>query len=610
MIDYVIGEIYKMELSKIDLNIRAENVQEIYSWYLEGKLVVNRRYQRKLVWTKDEKSQLIDTMLKKYPLPLILMAEVEIDGVIKFEIIDGMQRLNAIFSFIENKLDVRNYFFDLATMASTKELQDEGRLTQKIPVYERKICTQFANYKIPISTYRLDQSEDIDEIFRRINSNGKRLSNQEIRQAGVLGPFADAVREISSSIRGDVSHSNVLPLNNMDKISITNRELDYGLKVDDIFWVQNGIFRKEDIRDSRDEDLIADILAYIIYPLDDKPASSNQVLDAYYGRPTDSSEQSLKKAREKKLEVDRLANSLGQELLEKSFLQTHDLISQIIRNASASFRELTRQNNANNRIPRHYQIIFLAIYELLFLEKKQLADLQGLITSLEGIDQHINITTGGNWSSTNRRTNINAIKGILRDYFRDNPLDPVALTGITEFENLLKKSGTEAASYDFKQGLHRLDQNKKFDQNAFDKVLETICAIANLGKNKIGYILIGVCDKEADARRVKELYGAEPLKVGNFYVTGIEHEAQYHTNIDKYHQFISDSISRSDLSDHIKMRVASNITSLIYKEKVVFIIRVESGDEPCFIGDNMYKRIGAQTMSVIGKEMLHIAKLF
>jgi hypothetical protein len=599
-----------MEPSRIDLNIRAENVQEVYSWYLEGRLVVNRRYQRKLVWTKDEKSQLIDTMLRKYPLPLILLAEVEFEGVTKYEIIDGMQRLNAMFSFIENKLDVRGLHFDLATMASAKQLFDEGVLSQKDPKLERSICTQFANYKLPISTYRLDRVEDIDEIFRRINSNGRRLSNQEIRQAGVIGAFADAVREVSSEIRGDVSHSTVLPLNSMDTISITNRDLDYGIRVEDIYWVQNGIFRKEDIRDSRDEDLVADILGYIVHPQDEKPASSNQVLDSYYGRPTDSSDESLARAKEKKLEIDRFVNSLGKEALVKAFLQTHDLIAQVISNAGAGFRELTRQTNANNRIPRHYQVIFLAFYELLFMEKKQLADLQGLIKALEGIDQHISITTGGNWSATNRKTNISAVKGIIRDYFRDNPLDPVALTGVTEFENLLKKSGTEASSYDFKQGLHRLDNNKEFDSEAFQKILHTICAIANLGKNKVGYILIGVCDKDADARRVKELYGVDSIKVGNFNVTGINHEALLHTSLDKYHQFISDKINRSSLSDHIRVKVASSITSLQYKDKVVFIIRVESGDEPCFVGDQMYRRIGAQTAQVTGKEMLQIAKLF
>jgi uncharacterized protein with ParB-like and HNH nuclease domain len=126
-----------MEPSRIDLNIRAENVQEVYSWYLEGRLVVNRRYQRKLVWTKDEKSQLIDTMIRRYPLPLILLAEVEIDGATKYEIIDGMQRLNAMFSFIENKLDVRGLNFDLATMASAKQLFDEGVLFQKAPKLDR-----------------------------------------------------------------------------------------------------------------------------------------------------------------------------------------------------------------------------------------------------------------------------------------------------------------------------------------------------------------------------------------------------------------------------------------------------------------------------------------
>ncbi len=599
-----------IDASRIDLNIRAENVQEVYSWYLEGRLVVNRRYQRKLVWTKEEKSQLIDTMLKKYPLPLILLAEVEIDGVTKYEIIDGMQRLNAIFSFVENKLDAMGKYFDLATMASTKQLQDEDFLFQKEPKFERIPCTQFANYKLPISTYRLEDTEDIDEIFRRINSFGRRLSNQEIRQAGVIGSFADSVREISSAIRGDVSHSTLLPLNNMDRISITNRELDYGIKVEDIFWVKNGIFRKEDIRDSRDEDMVADIVAYIIYPANNKPASNNPARDLYYGRPADSSEEALKVAVEKKSEADRLVNQWGQEKLEKAFLKTHDLITQIIISADSGFRELTRQANANNRIPRHYQVIFLAFFEMLFIEKKQLADLNSLIAALNGIDKHISITTGGNWSATNRSKNISAIKGIIRDSFRDDPLDPVALTGVTEFENLLKKAGTEAASYDFKQGFHRLDDKKNFDEGAFNKVLETICAIANLGKGKVGYILIGVCDKESDANRVKELYNVKALKVGQFYVTGVTHEAENHTNMDKYHQFLSDLINRSSLSEHVRIKVASNITSLRYKEKDVFVIRIETGNEACFLGDNMYKRVGAQTLLVKGQEVLQIGKLF
>jgi hypothetical protein len=49
------------------------------------------------------------------------------------------------------------------------------------------------------------------------------------------------VRRIAARVRGDASHADTLRLNDMAKISITNRELDYGIAVEDIFWVKQGI---------------------------------------------------------------------------------------------------------------------------------------------------------------------------------------------------------------------------------------------------------------------------------------------------------------------------------------------------------------------------------
>ena len=72
---------------------RGMSLQEAYRNYSEGKFLVNRKYQRKLVWTVDEKEYLIDSIVKDLPIPLILLAQTE-DG--KLEIIDGLQRLNAI----------------------------------------------------------------------------------------------------------------------------------------------------------------------------------------------------------------------------------------------------------------------------------------------------------------------------------------------------------------------------------------------------------------------------------------------------------------------------------------------------------------------------------
>ena len=105
-----------MENISSKLIIRGESVERIYSLYTTKKLIVNRRYQRKLVWTIEEKRSFIDSIIKEFPIPLILLAEKEE----KYEIIDGMQRLDAITSFINGAFDVEGKYFDLETMAGTK----------------------------------------------------------------------------------------------------------------------------------------------------------------------------------------------------------------------------------------------------------------------------------------------------------------------------------------------------------------------------------------------------------------------------------------------------------------------------------------------------------
>lgn len=81
----------------------AISVQMAYQYYIENKFIVNRKYQRKLVWTMEEKAAFIDSLQKFYSVPLFLFANKNIEGVTSFEIIDGMQRLNAIMAFIENE---------------------------------------------------------------------------------------------------------------------------------------------------------------------------------------------------------------------------------------------------------------------------------------------------------------------------------------------------------------------------------------------------------------------------------------------------------------------------------------------------------------------------
>ena len=237
-----------MDIIASDLSIKSENIQSLYGYYIQNAFLVNRRYQRKLVWTIQEKQSFIESIISKYPVPLILLAEKNNKNNKEFEIIDGMQRLNAIMSFINQEFDIDGEYFDLDTLADTKLAKDSHRLLQKCKVMDRAVCAEIARYQIPLSIYQEADERRIDEVFRRLNSGGKQLSRQELRQAGATSKFASIVRELSSRIRGDATSSDIINLNVMQKISINNKRLDYGILAEDVFWIKNNIITKEGLK--------------------------------------------------------------------------------------------------------------------------------------------------------------------------------------------------------------------------------------------------------------------------------------------------------------------------------------------------------------------------
>ncbi|HFL7938680.1 TPA: DUF262 domain-containing protein [Pseudomonas putida] len=85
-----------------ELVVRGEQVERIYINYVDKKYVVNRRYQRKLIWTIEEKQSFIDSIINGFPVPIILLADPKDNPEGHLEIIDGMQRMDAVTSFINN----------------------------------------------------------------------------------------------------------------------------------------------------------------------------------------------------------------------------------------------------------------------------------------------------------------------------------------------------------------------------------------------------------------------------------------------------------------------------------------------------------------------------
>lgn len=149
---------------------KGMTIQEAYRLYRENKLLVNRKYQRKLVWSLKEKQALIDSILKGYPIPLILLAErtdYEGKGVV-YEIIDGIQRLNAIFSFIEQDYSYNNCYFDINELARAKQHADAGDFKEVSTEKERlprEECANLLNYQLAVTVFPAKDEKQITDIY-------------------------------------------------------------------------------------------------------------------------------------------------------------------------------------------------------------------------------------------------------------------------------------------------------------------------------------------------------------------------------------------------------------------------------------------------------------
>ena len=67
--------------------------------YDSHKLWLNPDYQRGEVWTKSQKQLLVDSILSNIDIPRIYLREIK-KGSFEFEVVDGQQRLRAIFEYL------------------------------------------------------------------------------------------------------------------------------------------------------------------------------------------------------------------------------------------------------------------------------------------------------------------------------------------------------------------------------------------------------------------------------------------------------------------------------------------------------------------------------
>lgn len=583
----------------MSLTPRGMSVQEAYRLYKDDSFIVNRKYQRKLVWTVDEKEFLIDSVLNGFPIPLILLAQLSDK---KLEIVDGLQRLNALFSFIENGFPYKGKYFDVNQFARAKQAAEAGAfvaVTKAEDLLDAKLSADFLDYQLAVTTYATKDESVITDVFGRINSSGKQLSYQERRQAGSTDDFSTIVREISSEIRGDASND-IVVLKDMPTISIDSKreKIGYGLTADDIFWCKQGVIWKSQLRDSEDEELIADIVASIV--LNNPIPRSKEYLDNLYA----SSEELHKTV---VLEL----NKYGKERVKHEIKVVFSVLRDLLDKGGIPLNKIVNPGNFNP-VKGSFYALFMAFHHLVVAEEKSPDDNTKILAALESLQKQM-ISTAHFSTTEDRVKNIDKTTGLIQRYFIKK--EPALLkhgAGLAiDFENSIRRSRTETNRYECKQGFVDLSDNRKIDNNLQNVIIETICGIANLGPDSEGYIFIGVADKQADKERIEKLDGIKAISINDRHVVGVDRELKYFGNKeDNYVNFLLGNIQKSNLSEPLKTQMLSQLDVVDYKGLMVIRLKIPSQKQLSFVDKDCFYRENSQTIKVEGQGVIALYELF
>ena len=159
----------------MDYNSKSQLVSTFVKAINKNKYNMNHKLQRKEdQWTKLQKSELIDSILRSYPIDPIRAEEKE--DKVKY-VFDGVQRSTTLRDFLSDKFKLHDSL--PSVIIDGQEYEIAGK---KFSQLDEVIKDKINGFEIIIYVFSDCTDSDIKEMFRRQN-NGKPLSNTQKRTA-------------------------------------------------------------------------------------------------------------------------------------------------------------------------------------------------------------------------------------------------------------------------------------------------------------------------------------------------------------------------------------------------------------------------------------------
>lgn len=174
------------------------NTNSVILTYLDrDKIFMNPDYQRPgNIWSEEKKQLLIDSIINRFDIPKLYFHEFPEarlhDGKQrKYAVIDGKQRLLAVWEFINNNFSLPNKFEYLPDPSLDLSNLTYEELAKSFP----QVKALFDNYPLAIMVVRTDDVELIEDMFSRLNE-AMPLNAAEKRNA-FGGPLPPLIRKLA-----------------------------------------------------------------------------------------------------------------------------------------------------------------------------------------------------------------------------------------------------------------------------------------------------------------------------------------------------------------------------------------------------------------------------
>ena len=151
-------------------------------------------FQRQFVWSHKAASKFVESILLGLPIPSLFLYKDE--DTQKQLIVDGLQRLTTLHSFVKGRLPNSERIFKLVDVKD----RFEGKTYDTLEENDRRRFDDTIIHALIIQqTAPAGDRSAVYHIFDRLNSNGTPLQPQEIRIAVYDGPFIEMLHDLNKN---------------------------------------------------------------------------------------------------------------------------------------------------------------------------------------------------------------------------------------------------------------------------------------------------------------------------------------------------------------------------------------------------------------------------